>query len=126
MHIFGVALLTGGALPLALRLAGVWKQVPAAGLKQVLTVTGGTGFILAVIAGLLLFTTGVSRYVHSGLFIAKMIVLAVGTSVSVSLWKLSGTGWNETQPACLLRVTAWLLVFAWPAVLVLGRLVGYF
>lgn len=130
-HILGVALLVGSIVPLDLRLLGAWRSVPLAPLWGVLTRSAGIGLVLAVIFGVLLFITRATEYVASNLFIAKMIIVAIGTANVLTLRirlpaqtaKIAAN--RENSPAHL-RFAAGLSLATWLTALTLGRLVGYF
>jgi hypothetical protein len=130
-HIFGVALLVGGIVPLDLRLLGLWRAMPLAPLWQVLTRTAAVGLLLAVVCGALLFSTRAAAYVHSSLFVSKMLLVAVGM-VNAAALHLTGFRSLQDLPAADLhipmriRIAAGISLTAWLTALVLGRLVGYF
>ena len=130
-HILGVALLVGGAVPLALRQIGTWRSVPAVPLLRALGGSTLAGFLLAFACGFLLFSTRATAYVGSGLFIAKMSVLVSGIAVSLALRRAAAVDPARpdaaaSRPPSRTRTLAWLTLLLWPTVLILGRLVGYF
>ena len=84
-HILGVALLIGSVVPLDLRLLGLWGSIPLAPLWAVLTRMAGIGLGLAIIFGTLLFITRATEYAASNLFIAKMILVLLGTANTLML-----------------------------------------
>jgi len=130
-HILGVTLLVGAIIPLDLRLLGFWQSVPLAPLWRVLTRTAGIGFALTIFCGALLFITRAMDYVHSSLFISKMIF--VGTGLANAL-VLRGTVPGElllvhsgsTKIPWRVRFGACVSLVAWLTALILGRLIGYF
>jgi hypothetical protein len=130
-HILGVALLVGSIVPLDVRLLGAWRSVPLAPLWTVLSRIAGIGLILAIIFGALLFITRATEYVASNLFIAKMIIVAIGAAnvltlrilLSAQVAKIAAS--DQTSPGYL-RFAATLSLAAWLMALTLGRLVGYF
>jgi hypothetical protein len=112
-HLLGVAVLIGAIVPMDLRLlrgdaGAVWlRRFAAAGLT------------LAAIFGTLLFVTQAGDYLESGWFRAKMAVLAVAL-VNVALHpRLAGL------PDLRRRFAAGVSLATWPAVLILGRMIGY-
>jgi len=124
-HIVGVALLFGAIAPLDLKLMGAWRGVPLAALLRVLAPTAAAGLAVAVIAGGLLFITKAPDYAASGLFRAKMAVLAVGVANALLFHILRRrAGGAEAVPGG--RLLGALSLAAWLAVIGLGRLVGYF
>ena len=127
-HILGVALLVGAIVPLDLRLLGLWRAVPLTPLWRVLTGMAATGLIIAVAAGVLLFTARATDYVASSLFLAKMAVVATGVLNALVLrWMDSAARLRPVeQPSTGARIAADISLCAWPTALLLGRLVGYF
>ena len=130
-HIVGVALLVGSIVPLDLRLLGAWRSVPLAPLWAVLTRTAGVGLALAIIFGTLLFVTRASEYAASNLFIAKMLLVLLGTANALMLRlppqpQLSKVASTQWKPPARLQVAAGISLSIWLAALTLGRLIGYF
>ena len=130
-HIFGVALLIGSVVPLDLRLLGMWGSVPLAPLCAVLTRTAGIGLVVAIIFGMLLFITRATEYAASNLFIAKMILVLLGTANALMLRipsqpQVSQTASNQRKPSTGLQLAAGISLAAWLSAMTLGRLIGYF
>jgi hypothetical protein len=130
-HLLGVALVVGSIVPLDLRLLGAWRSVPLAPLAGVLTRIAGTGLVLAIIFGMLLFITRASEYITSNVFISKMVVVAVGTANALALrmtWPAQiaeMTSADRKTPARL-QIAAGVSLATWLTALTLGRLIGYF
>ena len=129
-HILGLALLVGSTVPLVLRLIGAWKSVPVYPLGQVLILIAGVGLLLAVVCGILLFTSRATRYVQSGLFISIIAVVVAGAVYYFFLHKKLRNEWFQMNTAIgelssRTGFTALLLLISSPAALILGRLVGY-
>ena len=130
-HIFGVALLVGSVVPLDLRLLGLWGSMPIAPLWTVLTRTAGIGLVVTIFFGTLLFITRASEYVASNLFIAKMILVLLGSANALMLRmqtpaQESHIASTPVKPSARLRVSAGISLAAWLSALTLGRLIGYF
>ena len=130
-HILGVALLVGGIVPLDLRLMNVWRPAPIGVMWRIGTRTAGAGLSLAIGCGLLLFIVRAGAYVGSAIFIAKMAVIAAGMVNIIVLRRIAPAHrWQQDDgPPYLtlgIRVAAGFSMLAWLAVLLLGRLVGYF
>jgi hypothetical protein len=130
-HILGIALLVGSIVPLDFRLLGAWRSVPLAPLWAVLTRTAGSGLVLAILFGVLLFITRATEYIASNFFIAKMLVVAIGTANVLSLRFLPSAqaakiASTVAKSPAHLRFAAGLSLAAWLTALTLGRLVGYF
>jgi hypothetical protein len=130
-HLLGVALLVGAIIPLDLRLLGAWQSVPLAPLWRVLTRTAGVGLGLAIVCGTLLFITRATTYAASGLFLAKMVVVGVGTANALAVRTLVPTIITPVRsalekPPVRVQLAGGLSLVAWLMALTLGRLVGYF
>lgn len=130
-HIFGVALLVGGIVPLDLRLLGLWRHYPVMMFVDVLRVTSAIGLGLAVVCGALLFATAAVDYAGSLLFQVKMVLVLLGVSNALILGRvlkrrdIRSFPMNARMPLSL-RVGVLLSLVVWVSALVLGRLLGYF
>ena len=125
-HIVGIALLFGAIVPLDLRLAGFWQGVPVAPLRRVLVPMAVLGLCLAITAGALLFIAKAPDYAASGLFQAKMVVVALAL-INASALRLA-PAWrakNETAGRWP-RLAGVASIALWLTAILLGRLVGYF
>ena len=127
-HIVGVALLFGAIAPVDLRLLGAWRNVPVAVFLRVLVPVSLAGLGLAALCGGLLFVTDARDYAASGLFRAKMAMLAVGLANAAALHALRRRHDPEIagRPVPGRRLFAAASLAAWLSVIVLGRLIGYF
>ncbi|WP_404364181.1 hypothetical protein [Marinobacter sp.] len=129
-HILGIALLVGGIVPLDLRLLGLWNHLPLGPFLQVLRTTAAVGLGLAVACGALLFSTAATEYASSGLFLAKMVLVACGIlNAGLAACWLDDEHFRARDSVSLpfaLRVFALASLCLWISVLFLGRLVGYF
>ncbi len=120
-HILGIALLFGAIVPLDLRLMGVWRGIPLDTLSRVLTSVAATGLALAMSAGVLLFVARATEYAASPFFRAKMILLFLGLA-NVAGYHL----WGRHRPQRAGHLFGAASLALWIAVIILGRLVGYF
>ena len=130
-HILGVALLIGSIVPLDLRLLGLWQTVPLAPLYRVLTRTASCGLGLAIGCGMLLFITRATHYANSSLFVAKMVIVVVGSLNALVLHlakpdDLPLSHWTTSRLPARIQSAACISLAAWLSALTLGRLVGYF
>jgi hypothetical protein len=125
LHIVGVALLFGAIVPLDLRLAGWRRGVGAVGpLSRLLLPVAIFGFLLAAVAGLLLFATDARAYAESALFRAKLVLIAAALA---NAWLLRRIDWRGTRSSDRrVAVAAAASLLLWLAVIVVGRLIGYF
>ena len=123
LHIVGVALLFGAIVPLDLRLAGWRREVGAVdGLSRLLLPVALCGFVLGAGAGLLLFATDARAYAASPLFQAKIVLIATALA---NAWALRRVDWRRAQGRRV-AIGAAASLLLWLAVIILGRLVGYF
>ena len=120
-HILGIALLVGAITPLDLRLMGGWRRIPVEELSRILVPVAATGLALAMGAGSLLFITRANEYAASPLFLSKMGLLALGLANIAGYYI-----WRKRNPETLRRLFGTASLAIWIAVLILGRLVGYF
>lgn len=123
-HVLGIALLVGAILPLDLRLMGAWSDVPRATLARVLVPVAAGGLVLAVTAGLLLFSVRATDYAALLVFRVKLLLIATGAGSAVALHLahgllLEGAGQRRLAGAGTLSVICWL------GALVAGRMIAF-
>ena len=125
LHIVGVALLFGAIVPLDLRLAG-WRREASAvdGLSRLLLPVAVFGFLLAACAGLLLFATDARAYAASPLFRAKLVLITLALANALALRAID---WRQPDSSDRrIAVAGAVSIMLWLALIILGRLVGYF
>lgn len=123
-HVFGIALLVGGALPLSLRLLGLWKGVPRAGIVHVLAASAATGLGLAVVSGFTLFATRATEYASNPAFQVKLVLVLLGGCSAVLAHKRYG--WDlETGSEGSARRIGVVSCLCWIGALVSGRLIAF-
>jgi hypothetical protein len=113
-HIAGIALLFGSIVALDLRYLGMWKSVGADGLARVLVPMAVSGFVLALFAGGLLFTTDARKYADMPLFQVKIALISLGVMNAVYLARKRAT----------VRI-ALISLATWTGALICGRFIGY-
>ena len=130
VHVFAVALVLGTIAIVDLRLLGFAStKRPFAELsRQVLPFTWAA-FVLAVIAGLLLFTTRATEYFVNPMFWIKMALIVVAginmmifefiTVRDVQKWNLNAT------PPSRARLAGGISIGCWVLVVIFGRLIGF-
>jgi hypothetical protein len=116
-HVFGLALLFGAIVPLDLRRLGLAPGLEERTLARLLVPVAAAGLLLALATGLLLASARLSEYLASPLFLAKMglIVLAFLAIAAATLRPSAAMG----------RAAAMASLLLWSAVIVCGRLLGY-
>ena len=123
LHVLAIALVVGGAVPLALRLYGLWRDVPRSGIVRVLSVTAGGGLALAVITGSLLFATRAGEYAANPALPVKMVLVLVGAVSAVQAHRRFGSDLNTVTPAVARRLGLVSLI-CWIGALAAGRLIA--
>lgn len=126
-HILGLGLLLGAIVPLDLRLAGLWRQLPLQVLLPYSSRAAAAGLVLALATGLWLFTVRPHEYLDNTAFQFKLGLL---------LLALSNIGWQHRSPALArslrdgtlstgLRLRAAASILLWCGVLLAGRWIGF-
>jgi uncharacterized membrane protein len=130
VHVFAIAMVIGTIAIVDLRLLGIAStKRPFAELsRQVLPVTWAA-FVVAVIAGFLLFISRATEYVANPAFWVKMALIVLAglnmavfefiTVRGVKAWNLSPT------PPAPARLAGGISIVCWVLVLVCGRLIGF-
>lgn len=113
-HILGLATLYGSMVVLHLRAPADAAGATAAGLDKLVTPVAASGFAIAVVSGVLMFTTDAVKYAGSSLFIIKMALILAG---------LVNVAWLKRKRAA--RPAALISLSVWTAVIICGRLIGY-
>lgn len=134
-HIFGIALLVGGILPLNLRLIGFIRGYAVRPLAKLCVPIAAVGLAIAVITGLMLFTVKPVDYVWTDIFLAKIGLIGLAC-INIVLVRFNAS-WREVvqaedsilntkEPDFKLRAAGAISLIVWIAVLFLGRFTGYF
>lgn len=128
-HITGVAMLFGSILPMDLRLMGLWRTIPIATFARVLLPVAIAGLVLAILAGLALFSVRAVQYAQTTLFQVKIALVLCGIANallvrSAAQWKLLQTAVNVVPPPRIQAVGV-LSIVLWLAVLTCGRMLAF-
>jgi len=129
VHVFAVSLVLGTIAIVDLRLLGLASaKRPFAELsRQVLPFTWAA-FVIAVIAGVLLFISRPTEYVATPAFWIKMslIVLAgINMMIFEFITVRSVQEWNVGAPPPPARLAGGLSIACWVLVVFFGRLIGF-
>lgn len=128
-HIAGFAILFGSVLPLDLRLMGRWRAIPIRTFSRILVPVSIAGLVLAVAAGLLLFSIRAVQYAETTLFQVKMGLVLCG--IANALLLRNAVEWETQQgavnvvPPLRLQVAGALSIGLWLAVLTCGRMLAF-
>jgi hypothetical protein len=128
-HVFAVSLVIGTIAIVDLRLLGlVSTKRPFAELsRQVLPFTWAA-FVVAVIAGLLLFISRATEYFVNPVFWIKMVLIVLaGINMMIFEFKtVRGVqAWNLGLPPPPARLAGGISIACWVLVLFLGRLIAF-
>lgn len=129
VHLLSIALLVGSILALDLRLVG-WRVVsPTWPLARHLLPVAVTGFVFAVLSGLMLFTTEAASLFFNPAFRIKIALLLMAGLNALLLhrgaWREIGQWSGEPRPPGRVRVAGALSALLWIGVLSFGRLIAY-
>lgn len=124
-HVLGIALLVGAILPLDLRLLGAWRSVDRVALARVLVPVAATGLLLAVCAGLVLFSVRAPHYVKVDLLAWKLGLIATGATLALIFHARAGL-WVERAGPGQAAFHGAASLFCWLGALLCGRLIAYF
>lgn len=122
-HVLGIALLVGSATPLALRLLGFWRDIPAVMFRRVLSPIAATGLCLAVLTGSLLFSVRAGEYAGLGVFQAKMLLVLAGlASAAVAHARHV---FRPGTPRTSMAIHGAISIVAWIGALACGRMIAF-
>lgn len=124
VHILGIALLVGGAVPMVLRLFGLWPETRRADLLRVLSVTAGSGLVLALASGLLLFATRASEYAAHPALQLKLVLVATGTASALHAHARHGRTLDGAARWAIIRIAV-VSIVCWIGALAAGRLIAF-
>ena len=119
-HILGVSLLVGASLPRNILTAITGVRSPSGPLNRVLRYSESSGLVLALLCGIMLFSTRPTAYLLSTVFLIKMALLLLALTTSHISSRL------DTRRGAAIRVFSSATAFLWLAVLIAGRFIGYF
>lgn len=129
IHIWGLAVLVGTAVAFDLRLLGVSSRLPVDALARLLLPCARVAFAIAVLSGLVLFSTAATTFAATPLFYVKMAAIAVAV-VNTTIFHRgivqSIDTWNTAPrtPAAA-RSAAIVSLVAWTCALICGRWLAY-
>lgn len=129
LHILGFALLVGSIVGFDLRLLGLGRWLPFAGLARHNLPLAVIGLCVAAPTGLLLFATEATRIAINPAFQFKLICIGIGLA-NAGLFHLgpgrSMSRWTGAATAPMAaRVGAAVSICAWVGALIGGRLIAY-
>jgi hypothetical protein len=128
-HIVGFAILFGSILPMDLRLLGMWRSIPIATFARVLIPVSVLGLLLAITAGLMLFSIRAVQYAETTLFQFKMVLVLCAILNALLLrraaqWELMQVALHMKPPPRL-QIAGALSIGLWLAVITCGRMLAF-
>lgn len=128
LHVLGLALVVGSIAAFDLRTLGLaWPNRRRETLVREVLPWTWTGFLVAVVTGVLLFISSASVYIENPVFLAKMglLVLAGVNVLFFHLHPHHRHGAHSDPATATLRISAALSLLLWIAIVVLGRWIGF-
>jgi hypothetical protein len=122
LHTFGLSLLVGANLVLALRMLGCARAIPLAPLTFLFPIMW-TGFFLNAASGVMLFVPNATANAVQPVFIVKLGLVALGM-INIYLLPAGVLRDPESMPVRS-RVFAITSVVVWTGAITTGRLMAY-
>lgn len=123
-HVLGIAMLVGAMIPLDLRLLGLWRSTPLDALLRVLAPVATAGLMLALTAGVLLFSVRPAEYASLTVFQVKMGLIVLGLASALTMHRVFGRTLS-TASRPVMAVAALVSLTCWLGALVLGRMIAF-
>lgn len=127
VHLLGLVMLVGGIGVVDLRLAGLWRNLPAAALSRALTPVALIGLVLLVASGSVLFAADGTALARSTTFHRKLVLIALALANALLfrlVWQRRVEAGAEVPPL-IGRTSAAASLAMWLGVGALGRLIAY-
>jgi hypothetical protein len=129
VHFLGLSLLVGTVGMFDLRLLGMGKRVPIAALHK-LVPWGVTGYIVALLTGIMFLATEPDQYIFNSAFHWKVLFMASAGLNMATFYaavyrrvRLLGPGAEAEFPAKLIAAFS---LFLWIGVIVFGRMLTFY
>ena len=130
VHVLAITLVVGSIAVVDLRLLGFASAHRPVGrvTNAVLPITW-IAFVIAVIAGGLLFIAHASKYLANGFFVAKMALIAAAGANMILFHIITAKNmqrWDKDMiPAIAARLAGGTSLLLWAAVVACGRWIGF-
>lgn len=130
VHVVAISLVVGSILVLDLRLLGLASlHRPVGRLARAVLPVTWSAFALAAASGSLLFVSNATKYLGSGFFVAKVILLGVTALNMIIFHAVSARDlpqWEkEPAPPLRARLAGALSILLWIAIVACGRWIGF-
>ena len=122
LHLWGIGLLFGSVVLMDLRVLGLAKEIDFTSLSRFAVPLSITGFCLAMITGLLMFTTHASEFVGMRLFVIKMILITLLLTNAIALRAQSVSNGEHSGFG---KLQALISIIGWASVIGAGRWLAY-
>ena len=130
VHILGFVVLVGAAAMFDLRLLGLSRALPVAGLARHLLPWARTAIVVVALSGSMMFVAHATEMATNPAFQIKLtlVVAAVSNATIFHRWPFRSVArWNVDAPAPpAARLAAVLSLTLWIGVIACGRLLAYF
>ena len=126
LHLLGLVMLVGGIGVVDLRIAGLWRAIPAAELSRALTPVAITGLVILATAGIVLFAADGAALARSDTFHRKLVLIGLALANAIAfrlLWQKRIEAGEEAPP--IARAMAALSLLLWLAAGTMGRWIAY-
>lgn len=129
LHLFGAMLLVGPLIVLDLRLFGLFRALPVAGVLSLAPVLPVTGLTTSVLSGGLLFLADPGAYLDNPAFRIKLVLILFGLGNAVAFHgivyrRLIHAPLDRPAPAAA-KVTATVSLAVWVGVITCGQWIPY-
>jgi hypothetical protein len=126
-HAVGMAIMVGLSFAFALRVLGLFGEIPYLALQRYLVIAW-IGFAINFISGSALFSAQAADYVIDSTFLLKMAFVIAGmTMVAINQTQVRrhAVSWGNGPASPATRVVAGLTIFCWVVAMIFGRLIAY-
>jgi hypothetical protein len=126
-HLLGLVMLVGGIGIVDLRLAGLFRRLPAVSLSRALTPIAIAGLVLMIPSGATMFAADAATLVNSPTFRLKLLLILLALANAILfrvLWTRRLQQW-DVDPPIAGRMMAAASVLLWLSIATCGRLIAY-
>ena len=125
LHTFGMGVLVGASMVLNLRVLGVGRTIPLTPLYVLFRVVW-VGFWINLVTGAMLFGADASTRGTQGLFLAKLLFVAVGVATVILIKRhVYRSSADQVVVSNTAKRLALLSLLTWVVAITAGRLLAY-
>jgi hypothetical protein len=129
IHVVAVALVVGSIATVDVRLLGLGRHLESPWIvaRRALPWTWGA-FVVAVLSGLLMFSSAAAKYIENPAFLVKMVLLLLAGANMVIFHYGAGRGiasWEQPRAPTAARISGGLSLVFWIGVVAAGRWIGF-